>query len=488
MAVMLIARSRVTRPMFQMMDLDRRTFLAIVAAAAACSESRAQPGPILRPEDFGAKGDGTTNDTPAFAALSAQVNRIGGGTIALRRGATYVVGRQTARGPYRLSPDPIIELKALSEPLEIEGNGARLAAQPGLRFGSFDTSGAPLHRPMPNLHGEELAVPYQAMISIEDCRAPVTIRDVELDGNIQRLRIGGQYGDTGWQVPGTGVILRNNLSSETLINVLSHHHPQDGVMIDGSLNRSGRSSIQRLVSRFNGRQGVSLVAGRGYDFADCEFSFTGRSVISSAPGAGVDIEAEKRPIRDLTFARCKFVDNHGPGLVADSGDSAGAEFSDCQFVGTDIWSAWPNKPGFVFRGCTFAGAVVHPFASPDAALATKFDDCRFVDDPALSPNGKLYLEAAGGPCVNMAVSDNVAFRRCTFDLRHQGMLPWSWKAIYADCTMTQRRREKAMPKGKYLGRTTIEGMVDLYGSMIVGTVILNGTPVAKGPYGDIAPW
>jgi len=45
-----------------------------------------------------------------------------------------------------------------------------------------------------------------------------------------------------------------------------------------------------------------------------------------------------------------------------------------------------------------------------------------------------------------------------------------------------------MPKGKYLGRTTIEGMVDLYGSMIVGTVILNGTPVAKGPYGDIAPW
>src|SRR6476661_534973 len=120
MATMLISHSRVYGLMFRIMDLDRRTFLAIAAAAAACSESRAQAGPVVRPEDFGARGDGVTNDTAAFAALGAHVNRIGGGTVALRREATYVVGRQAPRGPYRLSPDPIIELKGLSQPFEIQ--------------------------------------------------------------------------------------------------------------------------------------------------------------------------------------------------------------------------------------------------------------------------------------------------------------------------------------------------------------------------------
>lgn len=261
------------------------------------------------------------------------------------------------------------------------------------------------------------------------------------------------------------------------------------MIIDGMPHRSTRSAISGFIARYNGRQGVSFVAGRGYDFADCEFSFTGRSVIASAPGAGVDIEAEKNPVRDLTFARCKFVDNHGPGLVADSGDSAGAKFTDCEFVGTDIWSAWPNKPGFVFRGCTFAGAVVHPFSSPDPALAAKFISCRFVDDPSLSPRKILYYDKVpGGPCVNMAISDNVVFRGCTFDMRHQGMLPWGWRATYIDCTMSQRLREKAMPKGKYLGHNVINGMVDLYGSMVLGTLILNGKLVEKGPYGAIKPW
>jgi hypothetical protein len=324
------------------------------------------------------------------------------------------------------------------------------------------------------------------MISIHESHAPIEIRDLELDGNLDRLEIGGQFGDGGWQLPASGLWLVDNHSSETIDNVYSHHHGQDGAMLDGDAGRSARSRFTRFIARYNGRQGVSLVGGRGYDFEDCEFSHTGRSAIASAPGAGVDIEAETaKPIRDLTFNRCKFVDNVGVGMLADSGDSDGGRFTDCSFVGTTNWSAWPLKPHFRFSGCTFVGAVVHPFPDKqDPNRATQFLDCRFTDDPALSPTGKVYEGGTkpGEPIINMAVSDNVLFDRCRFDVR-VAALPWGWTAVYRDCTMSERPPAIGRTKGKYLGTTTITGEVDLYGSMIVGTLIVNGRVIPKGPIG-----
>jgi hypothetical protein len=469
------------------MDFDRRAFLAAgTAAVAVPSGLLAQGEIVLRPEDFGARGDGVTNDTQAFAALSAEATRRGGGTIALGRGKTYIVGQQARGGSFGWSPAPIIELRELTRPVRILGNGGRLKCQPGLRFGTFNLkSGEPVHHQMPNLRIEEVACPYRAMIRIQDCTAAIEIRDVELDGNVAALRLGGQYGDVGWQIPATGILLVGNRAPETIVNCYSHHHALDGLMITGDPERGARSRIERVKCRHNGRQGASITAGRGYDFAECDFSFTGRAGVYSPPGAGVDIEAEDKPNRDFTFTRCTFRDNRGCGLVADSGDSAGVRFTDCTFVGTTSWSAWPYKPRFAFDGCTFAGSVVHPFPSPDPALAAKFRNCRFTDDPALSPTGKLYLP--DGPIVNLAASDNVHFTGCRFDLAHAGVLPWSWKAIYKDCTMRQASKQTAMTKGKYLGRTTIDGPVDLYGSMVVGTLIVNGKQVPHGPQG-VPPW
>ena len=442
---------------------------------------------MLRPEDFGARGDGAANDTAAFARLSAEVNRRGGGTIALGARRTYVVGSQTRGGSgLAWSPDPILELQGLSSPLTILGNGARLRAQPGLRFGTFEPeTDRPIEKPMPNYDYSSVAGAYRAMISVSKSRAPVAIRNLELDGNVAKLRLGGPFGDTGWQVPATGLLLTDNHAAELVENVFSHHHGQDGGIIIGDDNRSARSRFSRYVARFNGRQGLSITGGRAYDFVDCEFSHTGRSAIRSAPGAGVDIEAEgAKIIRDLSFTRCRFVDNHGCGLVADSGDSEGARFTDCTFIGTSLWSAWPRKPRFSFTGCTFVGSVVHAFADPSPARAARFTHCRFTDDPKLSPTGKVY---ASGPIVNLGESDHVLFDGCTVDCIAGGVLPWSSTAIYRDCTMRQHSRTTAYPRGRYLGRTRIDAPVNLYGSMIQGVVIVNGRELKRGPI-DVDPW
>lgn len=474
------------------MKVKRRAFLAGASMFLAALPKRARAAEAMRPEDFGAIGDGVTNDTAAFAALSDAINRRGGGTVALERGKTYIVGLQSRSGEYAWTPRPIVELRGLSSPLLILGNGARLRCQAGLRFGTFDPrTGRITHRQLPNYNGGEIASPYRAMISVQESNASVTIRDVELDGNIESLLIGGPYGDTGWQLPASGLWLRNNKAGETLINVFSHHHAQDGAMIEGDPRRVARSRLRKFVASHNARQGLSLTSGRGYDFEDCEFSHTGRSVIKSAPSAGLDIEAESNvPIRDLTFTRCRFVNNVGVGMLADSGDSAQALFADCMFIGTTTWSAWPFKPEFRFRGCTFVGAVVHPFPDklrPDRA--TQFVDCRFTDAAALSPTGRVYEggDKPGEPIVNMAESDNVLFDRCTFDVAGDALLPWSWNAKYRDCTMSQRSLGTAMTKGRFLGTTTITGSVDLYGSMVIGTLIVNGKVVPPGAIG-VAPW
>jgi hypothetical protein len=472
--------------------IDRRAFLAIAAYSTITRPAGHFDGPVLRPEDYGARGDGVHNDSDAFSAVSAQINAQGGGTVVLSPGRTYIVGRQRVGRSSTFLSQALLEFHSLRSSLTLVGNGARLKSAHGLRFGSFDHfTGRPVNRPLPNTDESVKVAPYTGMIVVRGCRGRVVISDIELDGNVSQMTIGGRWGDAGWQIPGSGLLLSDNLEQELVENLFSHHHPLDGAMISGDPRRLSRSHFKRLVCYHNGRQGLSFVGGRNYDFEDCEFSFTGRSIISSAPGAGLDIEAEdNKQIRSIHFSNCKFVDNVGAGMGADTGDSADVAFSDCLFVGSTNWAAWPRKPRFRFERCTFAGAVVHPFPSNDRLLAAKFLNCKFIDDPMLSTKGQLYFgNGEEGPVVNMDESNNVSFSGCRFDLRHHGVLPWSWRATYQNCMMSQISKTPAMTKGKYLGRTVIRGPVELYGSMILGTVILNGKTLARGPVGnDFKPW
>jgi hypothetical protein len=471
------------------MNTPRRSFLAGGAAAASLA---ALPGRILAqeriftPEQFGAKGDGVTNDSHALARLAEAVNAAGGGTIAFRK-TTYLVGAQgrvpTPGALYSWGPEKLLELKGCSKPLLIRGNGARLRCAGGLRYGTFDAAGQRTDHPMPYT-GPGVASPYWAMIRVTGCSGPVEISDFELDGNLPNLAIGGPYGDTGYQIPASGILLIDNSSDEVIRNVYTHHHGQDGLIIDGVdrvLSPAPRRLISGLRSEYNGRQGCSITGGRGYAFEKCRFAHTGRSKVGSAPGAGVDIEAEGgKKNRDFRFTDCEFVDNLGCGMVADSGDSEGASFTRCTFVGTTAWSAWPFKPRFRFQSCRFVGAMVRAYGDTDPERAAHFTDCAWFDDPKMSPTGAVYMGGKTNyPIADLSSAVNVRFTRCSFNLTHNGLLPWSWYAIYQDCRMSQKAPVSANPKGKYLGTSVISGAVDLYGTNVIGVVTVNGKKYEK---------
>src|SRR5207237_199524 len=134
------------------------------------------------------------------------------------RPTTYVVGKQArdaTQPAYSFFPSKVMELVGCGKMVTIMGNGARLRCANGLRYGTFDaSSGQPIYRPMPNYTAADLATPYAAMIKIENCTGGIDISDLELDGNVSRLLIGGSFGDTGRQIQAYGLQLINNNCSE----------------------------------------------------------------------------------------------------------------------------------------------------------------------------------------------------------------------------------------------------------------------------------
>ena len=425
------------------------------------------------PEMFGAVGDGVTNDSAAFAEMSIAVNA-GGGTVTLQK-TTYIVGGNVPdpTGIYAYGPATIMDFNGCTRDLIIQGNNARLLCATGLRYGTFDpVTGAPTQNSMPFYGSQQRATPYDAMISISNCKGRVGIKELELDGNVDKLTLGGGYGDTGWQIPASGLRLLNNVGGEFVVGVYSHHHAQDGLYLDGMPGRTASTQISEFTSEYNGRQGCSIVGGCNYSFTNSSFRHTGRGAVNSAPGAGVDIEAEVQSIRNVSFLRCEFSDNSGAGMVADSGDTDGATFTDCLFVGTTNWSAWPRKPHFYFSACRFVGALVNAYGDVDPERAARFDNCIFCDDPALSPTGEVYKVQA--PIADLSDNLNVQFNQCEFTLKHEAVLPWSVNAIYSDSTMSQSASAQAYPRGTFKGTNRINGNVDLYGSTVLGPLTVNG--------------
>ena len=473
------------------MEFSRRLFLGSAACAAGVSglSCAAQPaGSVFRPEDFGARGDGRTNDSAAFAALAAAVNARGGGQIEFRA-TTYIAGaqRHAPSATFAFAPEPLLEFRNCTRPLVLRGNGARIRCADRLRFGTFDPrSGAATRHAMPFYNRTEIASPYSWMILVANCRGAVEISDFDLDGNLPRLLLGGPWGDVGHQIAAGGIRLLDNSGPEVLRNLHLHHHGQDGLMIDGlDRDRGVRSRVETVRSEYNARQGCSVIGGRGYDFLNCHFNHIGRGGLASPPGAGVDVEAESnKKIRDITFTGCEFSDNYGAGLVADSGDSEGIHVADCTFVGTTTWALWPNKPQMRFERCRVVGPTAHAFG--DAARperAAQFHDCTFLDDPALSPTRRVYGSDQPLPIVNLPGNPNVLFAHCGFDLRHGAELPWTVDCIYSDCTMRQAVPRVSYPRGSYRGRNTISGNAILAGSTNTGEILLNGTRLPRGRIG-----
>lgn len=374
-------------------------------------------GPTINIEKLGARGDGVHNDSAAFRAAAKLIQEAGGGRLVIPR-RTYLVGEQThedGKFPY-YQAQPIFSVKNV-DGLIVEGKGATLRLKAGLRFGSFDKHTGQPFQPKPGRFTDrDYAARVGSMLQIHHSRN-ILIRGLELDGNNGALVLGGMWGDTGRQLHAYGIELYNN-SNVAVENVHTHHHGLDGIAIGYSgLKESDAPTPHTLinvVSEYNARQGLSWVGGRGLRAYRCKFNHTRRAAFGSAPGAGLDIEAENSVCRDGYFEDCEFINNGGCAMVADSGDGGYTKFVRCTFWGVSNWSLWSAKPGLVYEDCTIYGTAVHGYSSPNAGLATRYVRCHF-EDKDYGTNG-VYRSAAVIECAS--VGDNITYEDCTVIANH----------------------------------------------------------------------
>ena len=347
---------------------------------------------VLCPEQFGAKGDGTTNDQPAFSAMEQFINNRGFARIELGAGRTYIYGDQVFSGRAdgaAYKPVGLMDIRGCDY-VALHGNGATLKLDPkggdsnGFRVGAFDPqTGKPATGPTTN-HDRQAGV---AQLIFRDV-STLCIENLTIDGSNESVIRGGEWGDTGYQVPGNNLVIRGATRCY-IQNVYSHHAVKDGLYIDTNIpgepingddefnpSELANIHIKNLRSEYNGRQGMSYTGGIGGTFENCDFNHTGKGGINSPPRAGVDIE--HGPIHQLNFINCRFLDNNGCGLVHDGSEHTQVTCSGCILWGSDSWSLWNKEPSWVFENCKIYGPT--PYA------CGTFYSCLFQDKPY---NGKV---------------------------------------------------------------------------------------------------
>jgi hypothetical protein len=406
--------------------------------------------------------DYSVNVTLALQAASALIQFMDGGNLLLPPGG-YLVGLQTFQGTLldgvtdcAYGPQEVITIKNCAGTVKISGYGAILKAADGLRYGSFDpVTGDPYASVVPFSDYDYYAYPYRAMINLEG-NAAVLVEGVELNGNSANMEIGGEFGDSNWQVEGHGIWDKNN-GSVTVRDVHAHHQPGDGIVrtYNGLTEASASTPFlyENVKARFNGRLGMSITGSIGGTLLNCDLSQTGQvmntslgALLQTSPGCGIDVEAEGSIVRDVQFINCNMVSNFRYGFIAASGNS-----KRIKVLGGKIESAICARPMYHFDSVTFIGRTNFSLAAIDQYTALtitkedgfRFSRCHFCYDATLTETGTIqnstqsdWDEALFSTWDNCTVhmganllpsayksplaSDSMVFRDCDFSSTYSG--------------------------------------------------------------------
>jgi|GEM_PF-898580 Endopolygalacturonase len=361
---------------------------------------------IFRPEQYGAVGDGATDDTEAFQDLGDAVTANGGGRIILRRSATYRIGQQEFSGAadgasYRDQQMLLIED---ATGLVIEGNGATLKLNDGLHYGSFDPVTGEVYDPPPGgFTDANYAATVGHIVRLVNC-TKVRIFDLTIDGNQDELIVGGYWGDVDIQRRANGLTLQD-VSEVEISNVTSKNNGLDGCYIKGrNLAEYGgvrdNINLNGLTLENNGRQGASVVGGKGIVFSGCVCRLTGQGTIYSSPGAGIDLEPNGSDwCTDIELNNCKIEANKGVGLIADASHARNVAVNWCEFWGGFATGSgspfnsgdaiWLNVEGVKIQNSIVHGCISNLHASAQI-IDTAFDDEEH-EDYGRSAQNRGYL-------------------------------------------------------------------------------------------------
>ena len=230
--------------------------------------------------DFGAVGDGATDDTVAiqnaFDAISTN-----GGTVSFVNGKTYMINGQYL---------PIQTIFGGVKPKSnttLEGNNATLKVITNNYTG-------------------------YCVLNIASCDS-ITINNLNIKGDVST-----HTGSTGEF--GHGIIIANS-TNVRLYNVSSNDCWGDGLLSTNYSVGFATGNVEAYSCLFNNnrRQGMSIVNMTNGVFVGCSFNNTGRTLATS-PASGVDLEPGfvGAVASNISFISCNFYNNQSHGLIGGS--------------------------------------------------------------------------------------------------------------------------------------------------------------------------
>lgn len=355
------------------------------------------------PEQFGARGDGFSDNKAAFAALSKVVNARGGGNVVFPRGRVYLV---------KFADDP--------------GGGHTKAPSSGaigLHFIHCDSV-------VVNMNGSVIKVvpnhsSQYAVVRFFDCNY-FKIRDGNLIGDNRTHDYSATFYNGRWEKRSHewGYGIMNSGSKGVISNMKISQMTGDGIYT-GSIESKGVAYCAKTIvdscEIFDCRRnGISVSSSEGFTLRSSKIHHIGswNSVKGTAPMAGIDFEFE-----DKLFVR-------GSIILEDSEIYACS--SKC-LVAASTFSPVVDK--FSARGCRFSSSTVflHNMTCNDGMeiSSCSFDNCRFYFGNAVVRNCNFtdtrknsYVDGGVFENCSFSASTNVlscyrkrpvTFQSCTFD-------------------------------------------------------------------------
>ena len=323
---------------------------------------------------FGAEAGGF-DCKPAFLAVADYIQSKGGNTILefAPSAETYFYSQSKPAGDPSFYGNGSFFTFTDVDGVVIKGNKARVSLMDNTRFGSFDPITG-VASPTIQTNGDYAngGGNFIKFTNSTNCY----VENIVWDGNEENHIVGGEFGDTGYQIIEYGLIIAGTCSNFSASNCEFSHSGLDGIAVAVSNpNRyeDYNISFYNITCEYNGRQGCSLTGGSGILFQGCSFSKTARGQIVSSPRAGVDIEPEGGKVcTNNVFMKCSFHENTGAALLSTSSGDNGNKFIGCSFIGTTSPTLYFPERGY-FESCYFKGGCT-------ITGRAQFSSCVFDDE------------------------------------------------------------------------------------------------------------
>jgi hypothetical protein len=383
--------------------------------------------------DFGARGDGRTNDHVAFKKAAAFIIKNGGNVRLLIPPGVYMVGKQFVnKGRENKLPvyqgDPLFDFQNIKN-VSIEGTtGTRIIYKDAMFLGTFEpeTGNKPydLAKYNPSApHNENPSYDYKLVatignfVNLVDCEN-ISIKNIDANGNSDNYTFGGYWGLGGkpYEISNCYGLYLYNIRNCTFENLKLHDFAVDNICIGGAFLNDDTSKpltnniyLNKIDCYNSGRNNFSWVGGKNITVCNSTFNYAGIKKITTKPAYGMDIEPEGTQAKVLCsngyFYNNVYAYNAGLAVTAGTsldnpsraegyGYSYNHYFLKCVFIGKTNAAVHNFINRVTFDSCQFYGQFLNYGSSisnsikPVIIKNSLFSDCyngeRMYNQPLLS--------------------------------------------------------------------------------------------------------